>query len=74
MPTMNPDTSDAVELDELLQFLNDWLTTDIARLGASLSDFVGSPEYDLLEPSARSNATLRVRPGEPDPANVLQPR
>jgi len=49
MPTTNLDTNDAVELAELLQFLHDWLTTDIARLGASLNDIVGSPDYDLLE-------------------------
>jgi hypothetical protein len=49
MPTTTLDTSDAVELAELLQFLHDWLAADPARLGESLNGFVGSPGYDLGE-------------------------
>jgi hypothetical protein len=47
MPTTNLDISDAVELAELLQFLQDWLATDRAQLGESLNGFVGSRAYDL---------------------------
>jgi hypothetical protein len=38
---------DAVELTELLQFLNGWLTTDHDQLNASLRRFVGHPAYDI---------------------------
>jgi hypothetical protein len=39
--------SDAAELAELLQFLDDWLTTDRDHLNASLTRLVGNPGYDL---------------------------
>jgi hypothetical protein len=41
MPT-HLDTSDAIELAELLQFLNDWLATDRDHIDASLTRFVGN--------------------------------
>jgi hypothetical protein len=41
----HPDTSDAIELAELLQFLAGWLTSDPSRLAASLLDYVGRPAY-----------------------------
>ena len=47
MPTTSLDTSDVIELTELLQFLNDWLAADPNRLDASLTRFVGHPAYDL---------------------------
>jgi hypothetical protein len=40
---------DAVELTELLQFLNAWLTTDPDQLNASLHRFVGHPAYDITK-------------------------
>lgn len=43
----NLDTSDATELAELLQFLNDWLTSDPNHLDTSLTRFVGSHGYTL---------------------------
>ena len=49
MPTMNLDLGDAVELAELLQFINDWLTTDHERLDASLQTFVGNRAYDTRQ-------------------------
>lgn len=39
------DTSDAVELGELLAFLSDWLASDPNRLDASLHDVMGVPDY-----------------------------
>lgn len=43
-------TEDAVELGELLTFLNDWLGgTDNPALNASLRRFVGTDGYDLTE-------------------------
>lgn len=47
MPAVNVGTGDAAELAELLEFFRDWLAADGNRLGASLSDFVGSRAYDV---------------------------
>lgn len=41
--------SDAAELAELLQFLDDWLATDRDHLDASLARFVGNRGYDLSQ-------------------------
>jgi hypothetical protein len=49
VPEMKPDTADAAELAEMLQFLSGWLARDPARLGASLAQFVGHPAYGLGE-------------------------
>ncbi|ONI71115.1 hypothetical protein ALI144C_52260 [Actinosynnema sp. ALI-1.44] len=49
MPAVNLDTSDATELTELLRFVHDWLAIDAARLGESLSTFVGGRAYDIVE-------------------------
>lgn len=43
----NLDTSDATELAELLQFVNDWLTSDPDHLDTSLTRFVGTRGYNL---------------------------
>jgi hypothetical protein len=48
-------TSDAVELAELLQFLHDWMEADGDRLGESLSDFVGNRAYDTVQLSVDLN-------------------
>jgi len=37
----------AVELTELLEFLNAWLTSDRDQLNASLHRYVGHPSYDI---------------------------
>ncbi|PRX59027.1 hypothetical protein B0I32_121131 [Nonomuraea fuscirosea] len=47
MPVTSLDTTDAIELAELLQFISDWLATDPARLAPSLQAYVGHPAYDL---------------------------
>lgn len=48
-----PDTclhpSDAAELAELLQFLDDWLATDRDHLDASLTRFLGNRGYVLSQ-------------------------
>jgi hypothetical protein len=49
MPTVTLNTGDAVELAELLQFLDDWLAADTDRLGESLSGFVGNRAYDAVQ-------------------------
>jgi hypothetical protein len=43
--TLAPDH--AVELTELLEFLNGWLTSDPDQLNASLLRYVGHPAYDI---------------------------
>ena len=45
MPHTSLDTSDAVELAEMLQFLSDWLAADHDHLNASLTRFVGHPAH-----------------------------
>ncbi|MEU6713939.1 hypothetical protein ABZ897_20920 [Nonomuraea sp. NPDC046802] len=47
MPAASLDTTDAIELAELLQFIADWLAADPARLAPSLLDYVGHPAYGL---------------------------
>lgn len=47
MPPTNLDTTDAVELAELLQFLNDWLASDQDAVAASLTRFVGARAYGV---------------------------
>jgi len=47
MPEVRLDTTDAIELAEMLQFLSQWLTCDPAHLGASLEEFVGNPAYGI---------------------------
>jgi hypothetical protein len=47
MSGVNLALDDAVELTELLQFLNAWLANDNDRLNASLHRFVGHPAYDV---------------------------
>ena len=49
MPSVNLDTADATELVELLHFLDDWLTVDHERLGASLQNFVGNRAYGISQ-------------------------
>lgn len=41
--------SDAAELAELLQFLDDWLAADRDHLDASLARLVGNRGYDLSQ-------------------------
>jgi hypothetical protein len=49
MPEVKLDAADAAELAEMLQFLNQWLARDPARLAASLAEFVGHPAYGLTQ-------------------------
>jgi hypothetical protein len=46
-PDVRLHPSDAAELGELLQFLDDWLARDREHLDASLIRFVGHHGYDL---------------------------
>ena len=50
MPTVRLDAVDAIELAEVLQFINDWFTSDRDGLNASLQRFINYPDptaYDL---------------------------
>ncbi|MDQ2710254.1 MAG: hypothetical protein M3Z25_22680 [Actinomycetota bacterium] len=46
MPDTHLDTSDALELTELLQLIADWITNDHDTLNASLTRFIGNPAYN----------------------------
>jgi hypothetical protein len=62
---LSPD--DAMELGQLLQFLDDWLATDREQLGASLARFIGSDGYGpgtLRNDLARFMFLLGVTDGE----------
>ncbi len=47
MSGVNLALDDAVELTELLQFIDTWLTNDHDQLNASLLRFVGHPSHDI---------------------------
>ncbi|MER6948180.1 hypothetical protein ABT294_29535 [Nonomuraea sp. NPDC000554] len=47
MPAISLDTTDAIELAELLRFIASWLAADPARLSPSLLAYVGHPAYGL---------------------------
>jgi hypothetical protein len=47
VPQVCLDAGDAIELGELLGFLDDWLACDRARLAGSLGRFVGSDGYGI---------------------------
>jgi hypothetical protein len=63
---------DAVELTELLQFLNAWLTTDHHQLNASLVRFVGHPAYDISELKADLARFTFLLEGDTD-GDLVQP-
>jgi hypothetical protein len=67
VPDISLDTADAVELAELLQFIDDWLRSDRGNLTASLARFVGSPAYSLdtlRDDFARFRFLLGITDGE----------
>ncbi len=47
MSTINIDPTDALELGQLLDFLDDWLKADPEDLAPSLARFVGHPAYSI---------------------------
>jgi hypothetical protein len=47
MSGVNLALDDAVELTELLQFIDNWLANDHDQLNASLHRYVGNPSYDI---------------------------
>lgn len=47
VPQVCLDAGDAVELGELLRFVDDWLAGDRACLAGSLGRFVGSDGYGI---------------------------
>jgi len=49
VPDIRLHPSDAAELAELLQILDDWLAADRNHLEASLTHFIGSRSYDLSQ-------------------------
>ena len=64
---------DAMELGQLLQFLDDWLATDHGPLNESLTRFVGSEAYGAG--SLRSDlARFMFLLGESDGEGFFSPR
>jgi len=64
---------DAMELGQLLQFLDDWLTTDRGAVNESLTRFVGCDAYgaqSLRDDLARFTFLL----GESDGEGLFSPR
>ena len=67
MPAIPLDVSDAIELAEMLQFLDDWLESARAILTASLARFVGGQAYGpdpLRDDFARFRFLLGITDGE----------
>jgi hypothetical protein len=67
VPQVCLDAGDAVELGELLAFLDDWLACDRTRLAGSLGRFVGSDGYGIDQLHAdlsRFGSLLGVSDGE----------
>jgi hypothetical protein len=67
MPAIPLDVSDAIELAEMLQFLDDWLESDRATLTAPLARFVGSQAYDpdsMRDDFTRFRFLLGITDGE----------
>jgi hypothetical protein len=67
MPSLPFDVADAIELAELLEFLSDWLESDHGTFTASLTRFVGSPDYgpdSLRDDFARFRFLLGFTDGE----------
>ncbi len=46
-PGVHLDPADAAELTELLQFLDDWLTSSQDQIHRSFAQFVGHPAYGI---------------------------
>ncbi len=49
MSGVNLALDDAVELTELLQFIDNWLANDHDQLNASLHRYVGHPAYNVTQ-------------------------
>jgi hypothetical protein len=81
------DSGDAMELGQLLQFLDDWLSTGHGPVSESLTRFVGCESYDveslrsdlarfifLLGESDGGDSSRRpAPPGNPPPRQQLCP-
>lgn len=50
MPRIHLDVTDALELGQTLQFINDWFAADSHNLEESLRRFIGVPHLDHLQP------------------------
>jgi hypothetical protein len=57
-PDVRLHPSDAAELGELLQFLDDWLTRDREHRAPSLAEFVGHPGYGIPQLQADLAASV----------------
>jgi hypothetical protein len=64
---------DAMELGQLLQFMDDWLATDREQLGMSLARFIGIDGYGL-ETLRDDLARFMFLLGETDGEGLFSPR
>lgn len=81
------DSGDAMELSQLLQFLDDWLSADRGPVSESLTRFVGCESYDveslrsdlarfiflLGESDGEGFFSPPAPPGNPPPHQQLRP-
>jgi hypothetical protein len=72
MPTLNLALDDAVELTELQQFINGWLTSDPDHLDTSLRHYVGHPSYHIGSLQADLARFTFLLGGDPD-GELFQP-
>lgn len=49
MPEVRLDAGDAAELAEMLEFLDEWLSSGGESLRESLTGFIGSDAYDISQ-------------------------
>lgn len=70
---MNLSPDDAMELGQLLQFLDDWIATDREQFGISLARFIGIDGYGL-ETLRDDLARFMFLLGETDGERLFSPR
>jgi len=70
---VNLTLDDAMELGQLLQFLDDWLATDREQLGTTLARFIGIDGYGL-EALRDDLARFMFLLGETDGEGLFTPR
>jgi hypothetical protein len=72
MSGVNLALDDAVELTELLEFIDNWLATDHDQLNTSLRRYVGHPSYDTSRLRADLARFTFLLGGDTD-GNLFQP-
>jgi hypothetical protein len=70
VPAISLGAADAIELAELLEFINGWLRSDRGNLAAALARFAGSAAYrpDALRDDFARSGSSSASPTARDPA------